>query len=186
MGARLAAAAALILGLWVPAGAASSSRVMVDERVELLGVVQYLASERPEKIPNPAYADAVERRFGSLRGHAAVRLYRQAARRPAGEGLGILMLYFSAPPALKPARPGLRLPYLDAEADKEIAHRFLWELRDFAAVSDASGFFREQRAFYRAIERAAARELGGLDPAAAIERDRPMGRHRRCVTVRRR
>lgn len=170
MSARLPAAAALLLCLCAPAGAASSSRILVDERVELLGVVQYLSSPRPEKMPNPAYADAVERRFGAFRGHAAVRLYRQAARRPAGEGLGILMLYFSAPPALKPARESLRLPYLDAETDKEIAHRFLWELRDFAAASDFSRFFREQRAFYRGIELAAAAELGGLDPVAAIER----------------
>ena len=165
---RIAPLAAALL-LAVPAGALSSSRLQVDERVELLGVVQHLASERPADAPNPGYAQAVERRFGSLRGHAAVRLYRQAAGRPAAQNLGILLLYYSRPPGLKPERPALRLPYIDAEADKELLHRFLWELRDFSSVSGFAAFFEEQRPFYRGIERAASAELGKLDPAAAIE-----------------
>lgn len=152
-----------------PAVAGSTSRIWVDERIELLGVVQHLATNLSDPGLDPAYAAAVEKRFGALRGHAAVKLYRQAARRPGGEGLGILMLYFSPPPALTLARGDLRLPYLDAESDKELSHRFLWELRDFAAVSGFSDFFREQGGFYRRIESAAAAELGELDPAAAIE-----------------
>lgn len=167
---RWACAAALLLCLAATAGAASTSRVLVDERVELLGVVQHLAAERAEPALDPVYAEAVEKRFGPLRGHAAVRLYRQAARRPGGEGLGIFMLYFSSPPALTLARGDLRLPYLDAESDKELSHRFLWELRDFAAASGFPEFFREQTAYYRSIERDAVAELGGLDPAAALER----------------
>ncbi|MDP3540994.1 MAG: hypothetical protein Q8T11_00845 [Elusimicrobiota bacterium] len=165
-----AAAAALLLCLCVPAWAGSSSAILVDERIELLGVVQHLAAGSADPAQDAAYAAAVERRFGALRGHAAVRLYRQAARRPEGEGLGILMLYLSAPPALTLARGDLRPPYLDAETDKELAHRFLWELRDFAVVSGFSEYFREQAGYYRSIERAAAAELGSLDPAAEIER----------------
>ncbi|MCR4294391.1 MAG: hypothetical protein NUW21_02565, partial [Elusimicrobia bacterium] len=90
---RRAPAAALLLCLCVPAAAASSSTLRVDARVELLGVVQHLAAERADPALDAAYAAAVERRFGALRGHAAVKLYRQAARRPGGEGLGVLMLY---------------------------------------------------------------------------------------------
>lgn len=167
---RPAAAAALLLCLCAPAWGGSSSAIRVDERIELLGVVQHLAAESADPALDAGYAAAVERRFGALRGHAAVRLYRLAARRPGGEGLGILMLYLSAPPSLTLARGDLRPPYLDAETDKELSHRFLWELRDFAAVSRFSDFFREQASFYRGIERAAAAELGDLDPAAEIER----------------
>lgn len=170
MNAGLAAAvlSAALCGA-VPAAAASSSRIFVDERVELLGVVQYLAAQEPDPLGDGAYRDAVERRFGALRGHAAVKLYAQAARRPAGENLGILLLYFSAPPALRLTRGDLQLPYMEKEEDRAFTHRFLWELRDFAAESDFGGFFLEQRPYYRKIERAATGELGGLDPAAAVE-----------------
>lgn len=160
----------LSLCVVVPAAASSSSRLYVDERVELLGVVQHLAAETPDALADGIYRDEVERRFGALRGHAAVRLYAQASRRPGGENLGILLLYFSAPPALKLERKELRLPYVEKEEDKAFFQRFLWELRDFAAQANFAGFYREQRPYYRTIEQAASAELGELDPAAAVEK----------------
>ncbi|PIR16035.1 MAG: hypothetical protein COV48_11100 [Elusimicrobia bacterium CG11_big_fil_rev_8_21_14_0_20_64_6] len=160
----------LLLVLAAPVSAASSSRLFVDERIELLGIVQYLADEHPDPILDEGYREDVERQFGSLRGHPVVRLYRQAAGRPGGEGLGILMLYYSAPPELKLARPELHLPYVGSESEKELAHRFLWELRDFAAATDFDAFFRKHQGSYRKIEAEANAELAGLDPAAEIER----------------
>lgn len=165
---RLIAAAALLLAM--PATAPAASRIMVDPRVELLGVVQHLAQDVRVKAADAAYGDRVDKRFGAFRGHAAVRLYRRLAARPGGEGAGILMLYYSAPPALRLERGELSLPYLQSEEEKQLAHRFIWELRAFAEASDFSRFFREHRDYYRGIERAASAELRGLDPAAEIEK----------------
>lgn len=156
--------------------AAAAVDVSVDPRLELLGVVQALSGERPDAPFAQDYARRVEERFGALRGHPAVKIYREVMRKTKGEeSYGILILYYTGPPALKLKDKAGDTPYVYEEAARDQAQRFLWELRDFAAVSGFDGFFEENRPFYRRVEAQAREELGRFDPVGLIEEYAGMG-----------
>ena len=173
MAARRASAlvlsALLTLLAAAPARAASTFRIAVDPRIELLGVVQYLAGLRRPLPADASYLADIEAGFGALRGHPAVELYAaEVALRQGEEGYGIILLYYSDPPALTLRSAKLYPPYVEKEAEQQRAQRMLWELRDFARVSDFAKFYAEHSGFYSKTE-TAARALLGVDPMAVIE-----------------
>jgi hypothetical protein len=169
---RLLSRAALPL-LFAAGGAAAAtapSPYASDSRIELLGVVQWLSGERPDLPADPAYRDAVEQAFAPLRGHPAVSLWRDGARkRGKMDGRAIDVLYFSEPPALAP-RPGWAPPYLDDPAEAADFAALLPALRDFAKKSDFMRFHKRHEGDYRRVCAAAASELGVADPLAAVSR----------------
>ncbi len=157
-----AALAALLVG--VSAGAASFD-FSVDPRFELLGVVRLLAGKAgPAKSD---YRDRVATRFAPFREHPAVQLYRELAARE--EGLATLPIYYTNPPELSLKEDDADIHYVNGPGEAEETQRFLHELRDFARVSDFSGFFRDNAADYAALENAERASSRGVDPVAAIE-----------------
>lgn len=174
--------ACLILWSAAPAAASSSStlELSVEPNLELLGVVQRLA-EAPGRPAEDDYRRDVDAAFGRFKDHPAVRLYAQIRRAAKGrEGLGIDLLYYTAPPALAPRDPESRPPYMIDGAEKEAREAFLAALREFSQASDFPRFFREHRALYRGIEAAARRDLGPVDPVATIESYLGMAIESRC------
>lgn len=145
------------------APAAPAIRARVDPRVELVTIVARLAGfdEFARENSKSPYSNAVEKHFGALRSHAAVREL-QALRREHGVGydaLPSLAVHVSDPPELAEriafdARP----ERLDERWGGESARSFLESLRAFAAESRAGAFFAEHEAFYVQVgERLSAR-----------------------------
>lgn len=161
-------AAALLAGLLCTA-AAAAPQIAVDPRLELLGVVQRLAGQEKAPPDDAAYARLVDERFGPWKGHPVVRLYADLAKGP-GDPLGVILLYYTDPPALALKDPSAPVPFADTENGGEKILSFVWQLRDFAARSGFQAFFKENASRYAEAERSARREVGSLDPEAAIAR----------------
>jgi hypothetical protein len=166
------AALALLL-LAAPAFAAgrSSVRVVVDPRVELLGVVQYLAGLRAPT-PRPLSTDfpGLEARFGSFREHPAVKEFAAAAARRGGrDSFDMAMMYLSDLPELRWKRDRrLARAFVDDAGGPARMERFLADLRDFSERSRFLDFYAENRATFARYEESARAELGGRDYAGMI------------------
>lgn len=155
-----------------PAGAQppASFDVTVDPRFELLGVVQHLAGRARADAVSAGYRERIDARFGALRAHAAVDLYRDIVSTASGEeAAATILIYYTDPPELTLKDKRADIHYLNGPGEAEAMHRFLHELRGFARASDFMGFFRDNRAYYEALEKSARVPLGPIDPVASIE-----------------
>lgn len=149
---------------------ASSSKMFFDPRIELLGVVQYLAGKHDARAPVPAALD-LEKSFAAFRGHPVVKAYKAAAGRPGGESCAMILLFTGDPPELAPRRDLslLSVDFVDAAGGRAAVDEFLAQLRDFAKVSRFAEFFARHQADYRRFEAAAKAKAGRKDYAALIE-----------------
>ncbi len=145
-----------------PVESKSSFVIAVDPRIELLGVVQYLAGRRDARVPLPVqYGKDIERSFGRRRDHEAVKLYRELSEKY--QEFGVDLLFLSNPPSLSPTRTP---PFGGGSADLE---RFLEALRRFAVDGDFARFYAEHRKAYRDFETSARREAGARDFPRIVE-----------------
>lgn len=157
-----------------PAGAQApaSFDISVDPRFELLGVVQRLSGRARTDAAAAGYRDRIDKRFGALRDHAAVVLYRDlVANGSREEAAATILIYYSAPPELALKDKNADIHYVNGPGEAEEMHRFLHELRDFARASDFMSFFnsRDNLDYYGTLENSARKALGPVDPVSAIE-----------------
>ncbi len=147
----------------------SRINVSVDPRIELLAVVQHLSGYDILVQDALQYKDAVEKRFGDFRDHAAVRLFGEM--RTDGfsyDAPPTAMLCVCAPPEL--AVQVAFTNYLARRAGgRERLEDFIKALRSFAEESDFMGFFEEQAGFYGEIVSEAQAAMGDTDYAATLE-----------------
>jgi hypothetical protein len=150
----------------------SSLEVEIDPRIELLGVVQYLAGLRRPGGGAPAEDPVLESRFARWRAHPVVGLYRVQVEKNGGEeSHALIVLFLTAPPELGWARDR-RLVSADFIAQAGGAReleRFLSALRAFAEVSDFRGFFAENRARFERHRRQGVKSLAGRDYLGILE-----------------
>jgi hypothetical protein len=134
--------------------AARRVEARVDPRVELLAIVFRLAGN-PEyqRGKVPAYTEAVEARFGKLRGHDVVK-HAAALRRERGVSFDAVMsLAVHLDPKFHPAVALAKAERLDRRWPVAEIDLFLEELRDFAERGGAAEFFRSQRDLYETTAR---------------------------------
>lgn len=129
--------------------------VQVDERVELLSIIFRLAGA-PEYSTRriPAYADAIDAHFGSLRDHQAV-LAAKKLREEHGishDAVAVLAIQLGPLPQLSERGP-FDQAQLGDRWKPDMARSFLAQVRAFAAESNAAAFFQQQRPLYRVAER---------------------------------
>lgn len=173
-------AAALALLLAAPAGA-STLTVAVDPRIELLGVVQRLAGAG-DPGREDSYARDADAAFARFKRHPAVKLYAKIRERAGGrEGLGIDLLYYTAPPALALRDPEAPAPYMRDGEDQRLLQEFLAQLRAFAEKSRFQAFFDAHRPLYASLEGPARARFTALDPAARIEKYLGVGLKSDCL-----
>lgn len=180
---RLSPLLALLLAAPALGASTSTVTVAVDPRIELLGVVQRLAGGGDQDRKD-AYARDADAAFGRFKGHPAVKLYQEIARRQAGrEGLGIDLLYYTDPPALAQRDPDVTPPYMRDGDDQRLLQDFLEQLRAFAVKSRFQRFFDAHRALYASLEAGPRARFSTLDPAARIERYLGVGLKSDCLYV---
>lgn len=127
-------------------------RVLVDPRVELLSLVFRLAGKREySKCNVPAYAEDVEKHFGSFRSHPVVRL---AKCLPDGHCIGYdavmsMAVHITDTESLRERVPFDPFPKtLDGRWRTATARLFLKQLRAFVKESDFNAFVRAHQPLY--------------------------------------
>ena len=156
---------ALILSLLLlaRAGQAEDFTLGIDPRVELLSMVQALATRQAR----PRYGAEAAARFKPWEDHAAVRRYaRWQAKGVPGMSVMELMLRLSPPPGL--AARGLDAGgFTGRLGGPEEVEAFLRELREFSARAGFPAFHARRRRRHDALVSAARAELSlGVDPRA--------------------
>lgn len=165
----LLASAFALLAAW-PASAGGLP-VAVDERIELLTIVARLAGADEYTMGNSTspYSERVAKHFGPHQGHPAIAAF-QAMRADHGVGFDAvpsLALHLDAVPSLAERIPfDQHPPRLDARWSLEPTRAFLVQLRDFAKVSDAAGFFASEKEFYGKAAARLAETLKEIDAIA--------------------
>ncbi len=167
--------------------------VAVSPRLELLAVVHALAAEgkplRGFSFNRTDYAQAARGRFGSFRGHRAVRLYRQAA----GSGLDFVSAFrlvmeqrAAAPPAgpappaaagpgMGPGGPGQGSVFGPAGPGPGSVHlssaqaELLAALEDFRRETGFDAFLESQKSRLDGYAAAAAAQKAGRDYVGMLE-----------------
>jgi len=148
---------------------AQELQVRVDPRVELLTIVARLAEFPEFHIENAGspYAERVEKHFGGLRSHAAVKALQalRASRGVSHDAIPSLAVHLGGLDGAPATVLGERVPFdapperLDARWGGAGAREFLVELRDFASASDGAAFFEGERAYYAQVEQRLAERL---------------------------
>jgi tetratricopeptide (TPR) repeat protein len=162
----------LLIGTAAAAAPTSTMTARVDPRIELLGVIQYLAGRHKHGPEIPSYIAGIDRRFKNFRGHPAVKSYRDLADKARGEeGLAVIVFCLSDPPELSwtcapPLRPKEHIEMVGGEQASDL---LLTELRDFARASDFQGFLDGHRKEYSSYEDAVRQELKDRDYLSLIE-----------------
>lgn len=151
------AARAVILAASTAFSAAAETRfdISLDPRLELAGVVEALSASSAA-FPSPAHpADftlprrgglaRIEKRFGSLRGHPAVRFHAL----PSFRGISYndrrqVLLRLSMPPALEAPSDLADLGLVSAVGGEELLERWIEGLREFARDSRFMEYHRDE------------------------------------------
>ena len=158
-----------LLGAVCARSHASSIKIGFDPRIELLGVVQYLAGDRGRGVPPEL---DLEKDFGAFRGHPVVAAYaRTAGKNHGSESYGLIALFLSQPPELKFQRDPsvISSDFIRTAGGRAKLDEFLAQLRDFAKVSHFMEFYGRHKDDYARYERAARVELGNRDDIRLVE-----------------
>ena len=129
--------------------------VRVDERIELFAIIFRLGgAEEYSKRFVPAYAKAIDDYFGRYRDHPAVLAVKglRETRGVAYNAVADLAIQLGPLPELRERVP-LEQSEMDRRWTPEAARDFIAKARDFAAVTNASAFFAQQRPLYAVAER---------------------------------
>lgn len=131
-------------------------RVVVDPRIELMGVVQLLAEYPLVTRYDFAYRRAVSARFRPWRDHRAVRLFTEMANRGFSyDAVPKTLAAVSEPPLLL-LRVPLERDVVERAGGEKRLEELLQALREFAIESDFSSFYEEHLDLYDSLVRAAA------------------------------
>lgn len=138
--------------------------VHVDPRIELLSIAARLAGFDEYNMPNSAspYADRVQARFGPHADHPAIATLRElhSTKGVSFDAIPSMALHLDGVPSLTPRLPFTPRPErLDARWQSPLTDKFLEQLRDFATVTDAAGFFKDEQPFYSAVSKRLAAVL---------------------------
>jgi hypothetical protein len=154
------------------ASMASSLEVVSDARIELLGVVQYLAGcRKPSRIARKKDR-ALDLRFGRWRRHPVVEAYRRTAAKHGGmESYGMILLFMTDPPDLrwKYEPDTLSSGFIRHAGGVAETERFLESLRDFAEASRFMVFYEENRVRLLRHKKKGEMKIRGYDCMGAME-----------------
>lgn len=163
---------ALAFGLLFSAEVAAEQRIKVevDQRVELLAVVQHLAGARSKLPPaTSAYAERVTAAFRKQRGAPAVQQIGVLAQRGFGVRDAAALAVrlgplpdLDVPPVLPPA-------LVEHAGGMKAVQQFTKLLRTFAKGSEFAKFFAEEKTFYDKLENEVQLALGPTDYATNVE-----------------
>jgi hypothetical protein len=149
---------------------ASELAVETDPRVELMGVIQFLAAGSPLTEESSPYQEAVLLHFSRHSEHLAVQIHRQLTEIGGltPERFFEVILRASEPAQQKRSRKA------DAEFAKAIGGRaklqgFIAALRDFVKHSEFEKFFGEQKPFYAKLAEDARKPA--VEMLVDLERD---------------
>jgi hypothetical protein len=146
----------------------SQIQVQFDKRVELIGIIFYLAGNKEYAgCRDPAYLKAVEEYFGNYRSHAAVKMASGLRERnhiwfvaPISLAVHLTPQYRLLPGVKDHASGGS----LDFRWTLAKAEAFARQVRSFSRASKAQQFFRRHDALYRQMTRRLRRLTGRQDP----------------------
>ena len=128
-------------------------RVVVDPRVELLGVVQLLATQGITPHDGESqYEQDVKAYFGPEANHPAVQLFKALAAKDDTFARKALAGALNSPTLdlpLTPASP----PYTSSDGQSEQVEGLMYGLADFARQSDFMRFFSGHQPYYRKLTR---------------------------------
>lgn len=157
------------LSLMVSASAAEiQPRVVVDARMELMGLVRRLSGD-PSAPRNPV-ADAAAIRFSSMSSHPAVLAVAATRLRGAGSGLTAqYAVYLSSPPELTEVYPA-PVFFADAFGGREALEKWRNDLSRFAVESGFLNWERETRSEREALADTVRQARGDKDMGAPLAR----------------
>ena len=151
----IAAGLLLLTGITV-ASAAPETRfdLMLDPRLELAGIVEMLSSPASGTqsttrvvdfmLPHPEERARIERRFGSFRTHAAVRLHAEPEVRAFKmDARGQVLLRLTEPPSLEELPGSSPAAHTPGIGGSGLVDRWICSLRGFARDSRYMEFHRE-------------------------------------------
>lgn len=134
----------------------------VDPRIELLSVVQMLATGTSDLAPaDQQYERDVESYFAPQADHEAVQLFRKLSK--ANDGFAAsaaeLLLSRSPPPELAGKNAASADAGVSAATDKNLLE-FVDALKDFARSSEFDRFFAGHKPFYASVVRRTEQQVG--------------------------
>jgi len=149
---------AMQVGFWVPAASAATypegMRVVIDPRVELVGIV-YRLGGHPEFTQGNvrSYLDDIDEYFAPYRDHPVVKL-SQELRKTRGISFDAVMqiaLHIDdafSPAPIRPLNDGSLMLYSTGRWTPPEAERFIRELADFAKTSHFRDFYDRHSAIF--------------------------------------
>lgn len=159
---------------------ASELVLETDPRVELMGIIQFLAAGSPLTEQSSDYEEAALLHFSRYSEHLAVQIYRQLSDEPRELGSEAFLRVIVQ--ASQPARRAKA----DAELGKLVGGRaklqgFIEALRDFVKHSDFEKFYGEQKSFY--AELAANAREPAVTLLVDLERDSDFPLHTATIIL---
>jgi hypothetical protein len=158
---------------------ASELSLETDPRVELMGIIQFLAAGSPLTEESSPYEEAVLLHFSRQSEHLAVQIYRQLSEDGdvTPETLLEVVLRASEPPRQKRDRKA------DAELAKRLGGRdklqgFIAALRDFVKHGEFETFYGEQKSFYATLAKDARKPAVEMLVELEREGDVPIYAHK--------
>jgi len=173
----------LLLGLLIfSAIFAQNKKIVVrtDPRIELLGVVEYLAqnsnSNQLSQIYSPEnkYAKSIEDKFGKYREHKAIQTFKKLRKScNKKDAIQKIFLHLTNPPELKIEYPidDIAAEFGDSSKyfEKNIQN-WLVDLRDFAKKSEFMKFYESNKEFYEKITSPISNVLANDDICGRLEK----------------
>ena len=146
--------------------------ILVDPRIELLAVVQFLSGydQRYGLMTrfDFSYKQDVKKYFSKHKSHSAVKLFdRMSAEGFSFDAPPAAMLYLSKPPELTAERPFTE--YLNKKAGgAEQLKKFIEQLRDFAKETEFMSFFKTHHGTFQHMVDRAQEKTGGINYAQTL------------------
>ncbi len=129
----------------------SSPMVTVDPRIELMGIVQYLAGYTLSTTYELAYVTDIENHFGSYREHDAVAMFRVMSPRGFSfDAVPKAMLSLGDPPLLEQVY-NFPSDVVALAGGQEALENFVSAMRDFATQTAFETFYIAHQPFYDSL-----------------------------------